>query len=330
MLLMDLRRKNGLSRQNMAKALHVSPQTIGRWERGENIPRQRTMQLLANMFNCCIEDISVKGDNFFGSNKQSRTLEEWRHLRGLSQDALAEQVGVSVGMIKRWETGKAILSTEDLSTLVNILNIDTQKLIATNVDSIGTADLKTWRTAYRLTQVELANLSWVSRTYISEYERGVQKPEPDTLNRLAEVFHCRTEAITFPNKPVNQTITLRYVRNATNPNAKTISAWVKSVGISQMALGKRMALDASAVYAWRYEIAAPTNTHLHQLADIFHCQPNEIVTVTHTTYPQKAEKVCACCGKLLTKSDFQLDNSFFCKKCAHDICPQLSQILYNI
>lgn len=288
------------------------------------------MQQLANMFNCCIEDISVKDDNFFGSNKQSRTLEEWRHLRGLSHDALAEQAGVSVGTIKRLETGKAILSTEDLSTLANILNIDTQNLIAVDVNSIETADLKTWRTAYRLTQVELANLSWVSRTYVSEYERGARKPEPDTLNRLAEIFHCRTEAIIFPSKPVRQNITLRYIRNATNPNAKTISAWTKLIGISQNVLGKRMALDASAVYAWRYEIAAPTNTHLFQLADIFHCQPNEIVTVTHITYPQKAGKVCACCGKLLTKSDFQLDNSFFCKKCAHDVCPQLSQILYNI
>lgn len=32
MLLRDLRRKNELSRQDVAKALHVSLQTVGRWE----------------------------------------------------------------------------------------------------------------------------------------------------------------------------------------------------------------------------------------------------------------------------------------------------------
>lgn len=47
-----------------------------------------------------------------------------------------------------------------------------------------TADLRARRVAAGLTQVQLAQLAGVSQAKLSEYERGVTRPKPETLDRI--------------------------------------------------------------------------------------------------------------------------------------------------
>jgi len=48
--LRDLRRRRGMSQQELALALGVSKQTISNWEVGRKIPRMKTVEKIANIF----------------------------------------------------------------------------------------------------------------------------------------------------------------------------------------------------------------------------------------------------------------------------------------
>lgn len=48
--LRDLRRRRGMSQQELALALGVSKQTISNWEVGRKVPRMKTVEKIANIF----------------------------------------------------------------------------------------------------------------------------------------------------------------------------------------------------------------------------------------------------------------------------------------
>lgn len=48
--LRDLRRRRGMSQQELALALGVSKQTISNWEVGSKVPRMKTVEKIANIF----------------------------------------------------------------------------------------------------------------------------------------------------------------------------------------------------------------------------------------------------------------------------------------
>lgn len=75
-----LRRRNNLTQEQLAEKLHVSRQTLAKWERGENEPDIRSLCTLSNLFQVSLDnlvnyqskdnlglDIPPKGKHFFGS-----------------------------------------------------------------------------------------------------------------------------------------------------------------------------------------------------------------------------------------------------------------------
>ncbi|MBM6987275.1 XRE family transcriptional regulator [Lactobacillus delbrueckii subsp. lactis] len=48
--LRDLRRRRGMSQQELALALGVSKQTISNWEVGRKVPRMKAVEKIANIF----------------------------------------------------------------------------------------------------------------------------------------------------------------------------------------------------------------------------------------------------------------------------------------
>ena len=55
--LVELRKKNNLSQNELAKMLNVSQQTISFWESGRRTPKLRHAILLSDNFNISIEEI---------------------------------------------------------------------------------------------------------------------------------------------------------------------------------------------------------------------------------------------------------------------------------
>ena len=64
--LKEIRLKRGLTQREVADFLHISPQSISKWENGEATPSIEFLPLLANLFDC-------KTDDFFKSEPEKTT-----------------------------------------------------------------------------------------------------------------------------------------------------------------------------------------------------------------------------------------------------------------
>lgn len=53
----ELRRKNGLSQDELAEKLFVTRQAVSRWENGETIPNTETLKLLSKVFDVSINTL---------------------------------------------------------------------------------------------------------------------------------------------------------------------------------------------------------------------------------------------------------------------------------
>jgi DNA-binding XRE family transcriptional regulator len=67
------RRKVGLSQSELGKIVHVTKQSVSKWEKGENIPEAQTMNKLADLFGytidylygrCDKQNDDIKNDDF--------------------------------------------------------------------------------------------------------------------------------------------------------------------------------------------------------------------------------------------------------------------------
>ena len=56
-IIYDLRTKNGLSQDELAKKVFVTRQAVSRWETGETMPNTQTLKLLSKLFNVSINTL---------------------------------------------------------------------------------------------------------------------------------------------------------------------------------------------------------------------------------------------------------------------------------
>lgn len=64
MRIKELRNELNLSQQELAKAIHTSQRNISRWENGENEPTSSFLIVLANFFQCSIDYLVERSDDF--------------------------------------------------------------------------------------------------------------------------------------------------------------------------------------------------------------------------------------------------------------------------
>lgn len=56
-VIFELRTKNGLSQDELAKKVFVTRQAVSRWETGETVPNTETLKLLSNLFDVSINTL---------------------------------------------------------------------------------------------------------------------------------------------------------------------------------------------------------------------------------------------------------------------------------
>lgn len=56
-IILELRTKNGLSQDELAKKVYVTRQAVSRWETGETVPNTDTLKLLSKLFDVSINTL---------------------------------------------------------------------------------------------------------------------------------------------------------------------------------------------------------------------------------------------------------------------------------
>lgn len=106
-----LRSKRQYKQQEVAHQLHVTPQAISKWERGEGLPDFPILLSLCNIYHITIDAMmeQIEEENetpyCFDAIQFGKTIKVLRKSRGLSQKRMARDFDITFQSISKWEKG---------------------------------------------------------------------------------------------------------------------------------------------------------------------------------------------------------------------------------
>lgn len=126
--LQDARRDAGLTQQDAARNLEVTPQTLRNWEAGNHEPNDQFKQRLSEIYNVNVPDLVRPDDpeQALGLTPYSRVhadpkrLKLGRNRASLTQEETAERSGISRSTLARYENGAATPSRANLEILATL------------------------------------------------------------------------------------------------------------------------------------------------------------------------------------------------------------------
>lgn len=128
--LKDIREDNDINQEQMAKILNVKRSTYSLWELGINIIPLKNLCDFADYFDFSIDYILELTNDRKNTNlikgldliKLGNNIKHLRNKKELSQENIADMIGVSQACITRYEKGLICISTSNLYKLSKNLN----------------------------------------------------------------------------------------------------------------------------------------------------------------------------------------------------------------
>ena len=123
--LKDIREDNDINQEQMAKILNVKRSTYSLWELGINIIPLKNLCDFADYFDFSIDYILELTNDRKNTNlikgldliKLGNNIKHLRNKKELSQENIADMIGVSQACITRYEKGLICISTSNLYKL---------------------------------------------------------------------------------------------------------------------------------------------------------------------------------------------------------------------
>lgn len=132
--LRSLRKAAGITQQELADRLGVHLQTVSKWERGITEPDFSVLGELSSALGLTLEKFlgrEEKGPSYtgrFAAPDTGKALASARRARGLSQEEVGNKVGVSSGIVSKWERGIVCPNAEQLCALSDCFALPVSKL----------------------------------------------------------------------------------------------------------------------------------------------------------------------------------------------------------
>ncbi len=125
------RRLAGIKQRDLSEALGVSHAAISQWEKGSRVPDLTTIIKLSELLNAPADfllDLNKEYGDTYGKAGSNR-LGYYRKKANLTQDDVAEKLGVSKAAVSLWECGKVIPTEDTLYKLSRIYSVPVKDLI---------------------------------------------------------------------------------------------------------------------------------------------------------------------------------------------------------
>lgn len=133
-----LRKKKGLTQQQIADKIGVNRGSYSNWEKGKREPSFENLSMLACIFDVSIdfllsEYLEISKEAYLKLKEEKKNLfsvrlKELRLKKGLTQTELGEKVGVKQSTFTNWENGKREPSYENLVKLADLLEVSLDSL----------------------------------------------------------------------------------------------------------------------------------------------------------------------------------------------------------
>ena len=131
-----LRKKKGLTQQEVAELVHVGRGVYTNWELGNRNPNYENLSMLACIFDVSIDYLlgdylEISKERYLKLKKQkeekknlfSVRLKELRLRHGFNQEELAKQIGIKQNSYSDWEHGKCKPNYEKLEKIADFFGV---------------------------------------------------------------------------------------------------------------------------------------------------------------------------------------------------------------
>ena len=118
-----------------------------------------------------------------------KQIKAMRKIRGLTQKELAEKCSMADSAVRKYESGKIVPKIEMLKRIADALEMP----VGAFLPSMGLGEstgsrIKIARERQGVTQAELAEKMGVTPQTISQYERNIINPKPETIKKFADAL----------------------------------------------------------------------------------------------------------------------------------------------
>ena len=123
----------GMSQTELGRSVGVSFRTVSKWETGAFFPQLSLVPKLAKVFGVSELDLLYPVEDGVGASlpleKVVKEIKRLRLIRGMSQQELAEKVGVRVLTISRIERGETRFNMRRLPKFAEALGVTEEELL---------------------------------------------------------------------------------------------------------------------------------------------------------------------------------------------------------
>lgn len=133
-----LRKKRGLTQQEVAEFLEMTQPVYQKWESGNRKPSYENLSMLACIFDVSLDYLlseysEISKERYLKLKKRKKEeekknlfsvrLKELRLQHGFSQEELAEQIGIKQNSYSDWENGKSKPNYEKLEKIADFFGV---------------------------------------------------------------------------------------------------------------------------------------------------------------------------------------------------------------
>jgi len=136
--LQSLRKQADLTQDELALKIGVSRQAISKWESGNAYPDLNNIQTICSFFSVSADTllnpkyeapIASEARFSFNESELGNNIKRIRTMRGITQEALAEQMKVSRQSVSNWENSSVIPKTEIIILMLDFLQTEFSDLL---------------------------------------------------------------------------------------------------------------------------------------------------------------------------------------------------------
>ena len=128
----QMRIKKGITQNKLAAMIGVDQRQISTWERGRFMPSIEVLQKIADALDMDLIEL-VKAHQ--KSKKKCSPIALARREKGWTQGQLAEAIGVSQGLISKYEIGACVPTDETIHAIAKALGVQACDISSTEPDN---------------------------------------------------------------------------------------------------------------------------------------------------------------------------------------------------